>query len=199
MRASPVNGAKRSLAGTHPEGSDDGSRGPGRTAGERRPATFASLCSPSRPPSIVRNPGRARRCRNSAERHTSLCGRWIQARRLEGEPPHISCLRHVDTVSPSDAEQGNHRRKLVSVPAARLTRFQVGQLTQQSNVTRPPVAAHQTSGRIGRCLTHRQTRSLPWCGGCFVPTPHLRSLRPRRWNGRHSQHLSHTVPSSTTV
>jgi hypothetical protein len=154
MRASPVNGAKRSLAGTHPEGSDDASRGPGRTAGERRPATFASLCYPSRPPSIGRNPGRARRCRNSAERHTSLCGRWIQARRLDGEPPHISCLRHVDTASPSDGSR-KPSPQLVSVPAARLTRFQVGQLTQQSNVTRPPVAAHQTTGRIGRCLTHR--------------------------------------------
>jgi len=54
MRAGPVNGANAGSPG-HPEGSDDGSRGPGRTAGERWPATFASLCSPSRPPSIGRN------------------------------------------------------------------------------------------------------------------------------------------------
>ena len=36
----------------------------------------------------------------------------------EGEPAH-SCLPHVDSASPSDAEPGNHRRELlVSVPTA---------------------------------------------------------------------------------
>jgi hypothetical protein len=82
MRASPVNGAN---AGSprHAKGFDDGSRNPGRTADER-PPIFASLCSPSRPPSIGRGTtGRARRCRNSSERHTSHFCRWIQARRLE--------------------------------------------------------------------------------------------------------------------
>ena len=115
--------------------------GPGRTAGERRPPP--SLRSLPISASIdQRNPGCSALPHLQSDTPVSVAA--IQARRLsEVASTHFvpSTRRHR---LPIGREQ-NHRRS--SSPFSRELMVQVGQLTQQSNVTRPQVAAHQTSGR----------------------------------------------------
>jgi len=62
---------------------------------------------------LVETTSRARRYPSSAERNTSLCCRWIQARRLEGERQHIAAFHPSTALTTSDAEPGNHRRELL--------------------------------------------------------------------------------------
>ena len=95
----------------------------------------------------------------------------FRARRREVEPPHIRVVETSTPPSPSDAEKGNHRLKLlVSVPARRLTRLQVGQQTQQSNATRG--GRGSPDNRLNRSMpdTIDKTGSLPvvW-KGCSRP------------------------------
>ena len=55
---------------------------------------------------LVETTSRARRYPSSAERNTSLCCRWIQARRLEGERQHIAAFHRPQRLPRRTRSQG---------------------------------------------------------------------------------------------